>query len=794
MTKKYTAAFRKFLLLFIGVLALTAFLFLFSGEAHAATVLTQTSGELSSGEYELSATITATGTYTIPAGAEVSVDLKDHDINNWGNYLTFEVKGKLIIKESVNETASSGSVKGGSSNSAIVVEDGGTLELQSGAVGKAGSQGVVVQSGGTFTMTGGSVNGNTRSNYATGSGKGGAGVYIAAGGSFSMEGGEITNNHCTNPNSSFGGGVLNLGTFNMSGGSIYSNEAGYGGGVCNQRTNSDRSTGVFNMTGGIITQNRASNGGGIFNDGTFTLDGGTISLNYGKDLTTNGAYNKGAGVFNKKDFTMKSGKIIRNYGVDQGGGVWHGGVTFNLQGGTISGNTAKKAGGGIYYCDAELTISGDPVVKDNVVMPDSSTEQANDLEMLVTSLTSKLFTLGTLTSGAEVGVMKAGDAEVIPISKEVTDTSILEPSAEYFFSNRDEYIVAADQDQKCLVLRKPKTFTVTFDSNGGSAVSSQSVTERQKASEPADPTKSGATFEGWYTDSGLTDKYDFDREVTGDLTLYAKWKQNDSTDGGTTIVYPQNPEPGATVTITPQPKDGYEAEEVTVTDDKGNAITVTKNADGTYSFVQPVGNVTIYVNYVKKVTPGVSKKVRILNLKALPAGKNAEKLSWTKIRGAAGYDVYFGKCGRVLRKIGSTKSLKKRIRGLTKGTVYKYRVRAYKIVDGEKVYLCRSKVSHAVAGGYNSKFTDAKSIRAAKQSLTLKAGRTASLKAKQTKLKSGRSFLKNSHTTLLRFKSDNPSVASVSTSGKVRAKKAGTCRIYIYAINGLWTFTDITVK
>jgi uncharacterized repeat protein (TIGR02543 family) len=66
---------------------------------------------------------------------------------------------------------------------------------------------------------------------------------------------------------------------------------------------------------------------------------------------------------------------------------------------------------------------------------------------------------------------------------------------------------------------------VTFDSNGGSAVSSQSINYNGHiVSEPADPTKTGYTFDGWYSDVGLTTAWNFASDnVTGDMTLYAKW-------------------------------------------------------------------------------------------------------------------------------------------------------------------------------------------------------------------------------------------------------------------------------
>jgi len=69
------------------------------------------------------------------------------------------------------------------------------------------------------------------------------------------------------------------------------------------------------------------------------------------------------------------------------------------------------------------------------------------------------------------------------------------------------------------------SYTVTFNSNGGSAVTSQSVTYNNKVTKPADPTKEGFTFAGWYTDSALTNAYDFSKNVTGGFTLYAKWTE-----------------------------------------------------------------------------------------------------------------------------------------------------------------------------------------------------------------------------------------------------------------------------
>lgn len=70
---------------------------------------------------------------------------------------------------------------------------------------------------------------------------------------------------------------------------------------------------------------------------------------------------------------------------------------------------------------------------------------------------------------------------------------------------------------------KKNTYTVTFNSNGGSTVSNQTVEHGSKVTEPAAPTRTGYTFEGW-TLNGST--YNFNSEVTSNITLTASWSDN----------------------------------------------------------------------------------------------------------------------------------------------------------------------------------------------------------------------------------------------------------------------------
>lgn len=66
---------------------------------------------------------------------------------------------------------------------------------------------------------------------------------------------------------------------------------------------------------------------------------------------------------------------------------------------------------------------------------------------------------------------------------------------------------------------------------------------------------------------------------------------------GSVTISPKNPEKGDQVTITPTPDEGYDVDTVVVTDSSGKEVAVTPNDDGTYTFVQPSGKVTITVTF-----------------------------------------------------------------------------------------------------------------------------------------------------------------------------------------------------
>ena len=251
----------------------------------------------------------------------------------------------------------------GSNGALFTVGSGVTLVLENNITlsGRSGNDNSVVRvnAGGTFLMEGGTITGNTASAnvggvYVTGSGSsfvmsggvitgntsyGGAGVYITGNGAFTMSGtAEITGNTANNI-SGGGGVVVNSGSsFNMQGGSIYGNTAsstdsglsyGGGGGV-------KVWDGVFTMSGGSVSNNTTAspNGGGgvrVVSNGSFTMSG-TAAITGNKATNNSG---KGGGV-----------------------SVTGSGSSFTMQGGTVSGNTARGYGGGVYVDSGNFSKTG----------------------------------------------------------------------------------------------------------------------------------------------------------------------------------------------------------------------------------------------------------------------------------------------------------------------------------------------------------------------------------------------------------------------------------------------------
>ena len=82
-----------------------------------------------------------------------------------------------------------------------------------------------------------------------------------------------------------------------------------------------------------------------------------------------------------------------------------------------------------------------------------------------------------------------------------------------------------------------KRYTVSFNTNGGNKITSQTVAKDNSVKEPTAPIKENFEFAGWYTDKELTTKYNFTEKVTKSFTLYAKWtEQKRENDGSEDVV------------------------------------------------------------------------------------------------------------------------------------------------------------------------------------------------------------------------------------------------------------------
>lgn len=196
----------------------------------------------------------------------------------------------------------------------------------------------------------------------------------------------------------------------------------------------------------------------------------------------------------------------------------------------------------------------------------------------------------------------------------------------------------------------------------------------------------------------------------------------------------------------------------------------------------------------KSITTQKSEEVKaatfiVLSAKASKTTSKQITLKWNSVKGADGYIIYGNKCGKS-NKYKQLKTVKKTTwtqKKLLKGKSYKYLVVAYKVVDGKKVTIAAAKTVHQYTTG--GTYGNAKSVKVNKKKVTLKTGKTFTIKAsevkKDKKLKKHRKIA---------YESSNKKVATVTSKGKVKAVGKGTCYIYAYAQNGVYTKVKVTVK
>ncbi|GHT83737.1 hypothetical protein FACS1894137_05680 [Spirochaetia bacterium] len=137
-------------------------------------------------------------------------------------------------------------------------------------------------------------------------------------------------------------------------------------------------------------------------------------------------------------------------------------------------------------------------------------------------------------------------------------------------------------------------YMVIFSNNGGSYVPIQKVAYSQKVKRPENPIKEKYAFENWYKDPEFTTVYDFDTEITENLTLYAKWTQTIAVvtfnSRGGSVIIPQSITIGekATPPDPPPTRNGY-AFEYWCTD-------ITTETEFNFS-IPMTGDITLYVRW-----------------------------------------------------------------------------------------------------------------------------------------------------------------------------------------------------
>ena len=304
------------------------------------------------------------------------------------------------------------------------------------------------------------------------------------------------------------------------------------------------------------------------------------------------------------------------------------------EGGTIdpdTGAVTPDEGGSVVIGSGDDTTtitppSGQPVTPNEdgtITIPDGSTVQTGDGPEMTLP--------GGGTVDPDTGAVTPDEGGSVVIDTGDGTTTITPPSGQPVTPNDDGSVTipggstVTDSDGERVTIPPEGgtlqpggdvkyTVTVTFDSQGGSQVPSQDITVGEPVSQPDDPTRTGYRFLGWYTAATGGARWDFTQPVTGDQTLYAQWAYLPpanpnykitigDTENGTVTVNPTAAKEGTTVTITPVPGEGYQVGTVSVTDRFGQAVAVDQQADGTYTFVMPDGQVTVEVTFLQGEAP-----------------------------------------------------------------------------------------------------------------------------------------------------------------------------------------------
>ena len=177
-------------------------------------------------------------------------------------------------------------------------------------------------------------------------------------------------------------------------------------------------------------------------------------------------------------------------------------------------------------------------------------------------------------------------------------------------------------------------------------------------------------------------------------------------------------------------------------------------------------------------------------------------LSWSKVNDADGYIIYGSPCNsgtkkytyKKLKTITNNNTLTWTQKNLKKGTHYKYKIKAYQKINGKTVVMGTSIDIHVTTKG--GKYGVAKAISIDKisgskstKAVTLKKGKSAKITARE--VPADKPIRK--HRSIC-YESTNKNVVTVSNTGVIQAKGKGSCKIFVYAQNGIYRSITVTVK
>ena len=174
-----------------------------------------------------------------------------------------------------------------------------------------------------------------------------------------------------------------------------------------------------------------------------------------------------------------------------------------------------------------------------------------------------------------------------------------------------------------------------------------------------------------------------------------------------------------------------------------------------------------------------------LKARATSATKNSITIKWQKVPGAVNYDVLFGKAWKGTQSKGKTTGTSFKVKKLKKGTYYEFIIVA--LDQSGEIVTYSPLMFEKTKGGSKG---NPSSVKLNKKKITLKRKKTFKLTSK-VKVSGGKSYKVY---WKVQYESSNPSVATVSSSGKIKAKKKGTCYVYAYAQNGAYARIKVKVK